>query len=157
MKSHATAAQPLEHLPCNHEVVGFEPDHWTRFFSYICAHFGILRRCRIILSRFRLRGQLQYRTALRSAVKIRSIFEIQVQENSNYILYFLMETYKSLEINLKTMIWDNWHKKLALKLLIVPSFKMWWKMTEFETLDSYAYLCYEAFEVLVCFLCWEFW
>ena len=97
-------------------------------------------------------------------------------KNGNDILYFLMETYKSLETNLKTMIWDNWHEKLPLKLLIVPSFKMWWKMSlilleiqnvvssfyfrtliEFETLDSYAYLCYEAFEVLVCFLCWEFW
>ena len=34
-------------------------------FSHVCAHFGICGRCGIILSQFWLRGQLQYRTALR--------------------------------------------------------------------------------------------
>ena len=38
--------------------------HGTGIFSYFCAHFGMFGRCGIILPRFRLRRQLQYRTAL---------------------------------------------------------------------------------------------
>ena len=42
---------------------GFE-SHLGQVFSHVCAHFGIHGRCGNILSRLRLRGQLQYRTAL---------------------------------------------------------------------------------------------
>ena len=42
---------------------GFEHNMWQDF-PHVCAHFGIHGRNRIILPRFRQRGQLQYRTAL---------------------------------------------------------------------------------------------
>ena len=42
---------------------GFE-SHMYIFFPHNCAHFGIWIRNGIIFSRFRLRGQLQCRTAL---------------------------------------------------------------------------------------------
>ena len=42
--------------------------HLGQSDSHVCAHFGILGLCGIILSRFRLRGQLQYRTALHQGV-----------------------------------------------------------------------------------------
>ena len=56
-------AQLAEHQPLNLEVMGSSPT-WVKYFSHVCAHFGIHGRCGIILSRLRLRGQLQYRTAL---------------------------------------------------------------------------------------------
>mgnify|MGYP001804250045 CR=1 FL=1 len=55
-------ALPGEQLPCVLEGVGLSPT-CGRVFSYVCAHFGVFGRRRIILLRFRLRGQLQYRTA----------------------------------------------------------------------------------------------
>ena len=56
-------AQLVEQQPCNPGVVGSGLT-WDRIFSDGCAHFGIHDRCGIILPRLRLRGQLQYRTAL---------------------------------------------------------------------------------------------
>ena len=109
MKSHATVAQPLEHLPCNYEVVGSSPI-LDRIFSNVCAHFGILRRCRIILSRFRLRGQLQYRSALRSAVKIRRIFEIQVQ---NIAMISSISSWKHTKA--WRLTWKQWFEIIDIK------------------------------------------
>ena len=62
-KSSTAVAQLADHQPLNLEVVGSSPT-WDKYFSYVCAHFGIHGRCGIILSRLWLRGQLQYRTAL---------------------------------------------------------------------------------------------
>ena len=83
---------------------------WTGFFSYVCAHFGIFRRCRIILSRFRLRGQLQYRTALHSAVKFRSIFEIQVQ---NIAMISSISSWKHTKA--WRLTWKQWFEIIDIK------------------------------------------
>ena len=50
--------------PLNPSVVGSSLT-WNKNFSIVCAHFGLHGRCGTILSRLRLRGQLQYRSALR--------------------------------------------------------------------------------------------
>ena len=63
--SYAAMAQPEEHLRYKHEVVGLSPT-WDRIFSHVCAHFGILGWCGIILPRFWLWGQLEYRIAFES-------------------------------------------------------------------------------------------
>ena len=60
----AGVAQAVEHLPCNHEFMGSVTSRQN--FSHVCARFGILGRCGFILSRFWLRGPLQYCTALTS-------------------------------------------------------------------------------------------
>ena len=85
-------AQPVEHLPYIHEVVGLSP--WDRIFSHICAHFGILGRCGITLSQFWLRGQLQYRTALwftsivgAAIYLITPLINIEVQKEA--LLYYI--------------------------------------------------------------------
>ena len=54
---------PTGRASANLEVVGLRPT-WVRIFSHVSAHFDKYGRCGIILSRFRLRGQLQYRSAL---------------------------------------------------------------------------------------------
>ena len=59
----AVVAQPVERQPLNCDVMGSSPT-WYRIFSHVCAHFGMCSGSGIILSRFWLRGQLQYRTAL---------------------------------------------------------------------------------------------
>ena len=60
----------------NLEVVGSSPTK-DKTFPHVCAHFGICGRHGIILPRLRLRGQLQYRTALNFTA-----------ENVIYCLYF---------------------------------------------------------------------
>ena len=64
------AAQPVENLPHNLKVMGSSPP-WVSILSHICARFGMCGRHGIILSRFWLRGQLQYRTALVQLNEIR--------------------------------------------------------------------------------------
>ena len=63
--SSAAVAQPEEHLRHDIEVVGLSPT-WNRIFLHVSAHFGMCGWRGIILSRFWLRGQLQYRAALSS-------------------------------------------------------------------------------------------
>ena len=61
--SSATVAQPVEQFPHNLEIVGTSPT-WDRIFTHACAHLDMCGRRRTILSRFWLRGQLKYHTAL---------------------------------------------------------------------------------------------
>ena len=63
MKPPGAVAQLLEHQPLDQEVVGWSPT-WDKIFPHVCAHFGIHRRCGIVLPWLRLRGQLQNPTAL---------------------------------------------------------------------------------------------
>ena len=69
-------AQTVEHLPFNHEVL-CSILACDKFFSHVCAHFGILGRCGIILSQFGLRRQLQYRTALGLSIKVKVLVQMQ--------------------------------------------------------------------------------
>ena len=55
-------AQPVEQLPLILEDVSSNPTR-DRIFPHGCIHLGMCGRCRVILSQFLVRGQLQYRTA----------------------------------------------------------------------------------------------
>ena len=61
--------QPVEHLFIKLEGVGLSPTR-DRILSYGCVRVGMCSRCGVILSRFRLRGQLQYRTGLENCISV---------------------------------------------------------------------------------------